>query len=171
MVLAGTASVDLWLRSSAPDTDLQVTLSEIRSDGAEVYIQSGWLRASHRAMNRRLRTPLDPAPTHLESDAEPLPRDRFSLVRVATLPFAHVVRTGSRIRISVAAPGGDRTRWSFDTPQTLGLVYNEVSRTRRNASRLVLPWVRRVQVPELDFAANSLRGQPVRPSDIVANGG
>jgi len=87
MVLAGTASVDLWLRSSAPDTDLQVTLSEIRSDGVEVYIQNGCLRASHRAMNRRTRTPLDPAPTHLEADAEPLPSGEFSYVRVGILPF------------------------------------------------------------------------------------
>ena len=171
MVLAGTASVDLWLRSSAPDTDLQVTLSEIRSDGEEVYIQSGWLRASHRAMNRRARTPLDPAPTHLEADAEPLPSGEFSYVRIGTLPFAHVVRPGSRIRISISAPGGDRTRWAFDTPATNGSVYNEIERRRRRASRVVLPWVRKIDVPEVSFPANSLRGQPTRPSRVVANGG
>lgn len=171
MVLAGTASVDLWLRSSAPDTDLQVTLSEIRSDGMEVYIQSGFLRASHRFSDRRRRTSLDPAPTHLESDAEPLPSGEFDLVRVATLPFAHVVRAGSRIRISISAPGGDRTRWAFDTPETGGLVFNEIARTRRHASRIVLPWIRKIDVPPASFPANSLRGQPSRPSQIVANGG
>ena len=50
--MAGQGSVDLWLRSSAADTDLEVTLTEVRPDGQEEYIQSGWLRASHRAARR-----------------------------------------------------------------------------------------------------------------------
>ncbi len=51
-VIVGSGSVDLWLRSTAPDTDLEVTLSEVRPDGNEVYVQSGWLRASHRGPRR-----------------------------------------------------------------------------------------------------------------------
>jgi predicted acyl esterase len=171
MVLAGTASVDLWLRSNVPDTDLQITLSEIRSDGFEIYIQSGWLRASHRAVDRRRRRPLDPAPTHLEADAEPLPAGKFTRVRIATLPFAHVIRAGASIRVSVAAPGGDRTRWAFETPETSGFVYNEISRTRRHASRVVLPWVRKIDVPPGSFSATALRGQPSRADQRIANGG
>ena len=56
--MVGTGSVDLWLRSSATDTDLQVTLSEIRPDGLEYYVQNGWLRASHRKLDRRTSTKL-----------------------------------------------------------------------------------------------------------------
>lgn len=33
--LLGSASLDVWLSSTAPDTDLQVTLSEVRPDGEE----------------------------------------------------------------------------------------------------------------------------------------
>ena len=47
--IAGPGSVDLTLASTAADTDLEVTVSEVRPDGTEVYVQSGWLRASHRA--------------------------------------------------------------------------------------------------------------------------
>ena len=36
----------------ATDTDIQVTLSEIRPDGQETYVQSGWLRASRRVLDR-----------------------------------------------------------------------------------------------------------------------
>ena len=50
-VLAGTGSVDLWVRSSKPDVDLEVTISEVRPDGKETYVQSGWLRASQRALD------------------------------------------------------------------------------------------------------------------------
>ena len=46
----GAGSLDLWLASTAPDTDLQVTLTEVRPDGQEEYVQAGWLRASHRKL-------------------------------------------------------------------------------------------------------------------------
>ncbi len=49
--MAGWGSVDLWLRSQAVDTDLEVTLTEVRPDGQERFIQSGWLRASHRKLD------------------------------------------------------------------------------------------------------------------------
>src|SRR6185369_11790534 len=41
LTVVGPGSVDLWLRSSATDSDIQVTLSEIRPDGQETYVQSG----------------------------------------------------------------------------------------------------------------------------------
>src|SRR5829696_3242842 len=53
VVAAGPASLDLRLRSSARDTDLQVTISEVRPDGRETYVQNGWLRASHRKLDAR----------------------------------------------------------------------------------------------------------------------
>ena len=49
VTIIGNSSVDLWLKSTAPDTDIQVTLTEVRPDGTETYVQNGWLRASDRA--------------------------------------------------------------------------------------------------------------------------
>src|SRR6185312_15562819 len=80
MVIAGPSSLDLYLRSSARDSDLQVTLSEVRPDGNETYVQNGWLRASHRKLDRRRSTAIDPVPTHLRRDAASLPRGRFASV-------------------------------------------------------------------------------------------
>ncbi len=51
MTVIGNASVDLWLKSTAPDTDIQVTITEVRPDGKETYVQNGWLRASNRALS------------------------------------------------------------------------------------------------------------------------
>ncbi|MCA9546106.1 MAG: CocE/NonD family hydrolase, partial [Myxococcales bacterium] len=48
VVMVGSGSVDLWLRSSAADADLEVSLTEVRPDGQEGLVQHGWLRASHR---------------------------------------------------------------------------------------------------------------------------
>lgn len=171
VVIVGPGSVDLWLRSSASDTDLQVTLSEIRPDGLETYVQGGWLRASHRRLDRRASTVLAPRHTHLERDARPLPAGRFTKVRVPLFPVAHVFRAGSRIRIGLAAPGGDRTRWAFATLATAGTVENEIAHSAAQPSRLVLPVVRGAQPPAGLPPCPGLRGQPCRPYVPAANGG
>ena len=46
--------------------------SEVRSDGKEVFVQQGWLRASHRKEDPALSTALRPYQTHLATDAQPL---------------------------------------------------------------------------------------------------
>jgi predicted acyl esterase len=171
VVIAGPSSLDVWLRSSARDTDLQVTLSEVRPDGRETYIQNGWLRASHRKLDARRSTALDPFPTHLKRDAAPLPKGRFTLVRVPIFPVAHAFRAGSRIRVTVQAPGGDRPRWDFDTVDN-GRARNTVSLGGARASSLVLPVIagataRGTPLP----GATALRGQPSRPYAAAANGG
>jgi predicted acyl esterase len=162
VTIVGPSSLDLWLRSSNVDTDLQATLTEIRPDGKEFYVQNGWLRVSHRHLDRKRSTRLAPWPTHLEADAAPLPGGSFTKVRLPLFNVAHVFRAGSRIRISLEAPGGDRTRWAFDTPATGGSVLDEIARSHTQPSRLVLPVVPGVLPPAAFPPCPSLRGQPCR---------
>ncbi len=42
----GGGAVSLWVKSSTPDVDLQATVSEVRPDGNETFVQNGWIRAS-----------------------------------------------------------------------------------------------------------------------------
>lgn len=171
-VLVGTGSVDLWLRSTAPDTDLQVTLSEVRPDGKEVYVQSGWLRASFRALDRRASTPLDPVPTFTRADHRDLVPGRWTALRIPIEPMGHVFRAGSRIRISVEAPGGDTPAWSFEAlPATFDgrPVVNDIARTPQMPSRVVLPLVPGVAVPTPLPACGALRGEPCRPYQPLTN--
>jgi len=171
VVAAGPASLDLRLRSSARDTDLQVTISEVRPDGRETYVQNGWLRASHRKLDARESTALDPVPTHLREDAAPLPRGAFSLVRVPVFPFAHAFRAGSRIRVTVQAPGGDRPRWRFATIER-GSTRNTLALGGARASRLVLPVVAGATAKGTPLPApTALRGQPSRAYVPASNGG
>ena len=171
VVIAGPSSVDLWLRSSASDTDIQATLSEIRPDGQEMYVQNGWLRASHRKLDLKRSTILEPRVTHLEKDAAPLPANTFSKVRVGLFAVAHVFRAGSRIRIGLEAPGGDRPRWDFDTAKTGGAVLDEIARAPKQASRIVLPVIPNVTPPAALPPCPSLRGQPCRAYAAASNGG
>jgi predicted acyl esterase len=152
-------------------TPTSVTLSEIRPDSLETYVQSGWLRASHRRLDGKESSVIDPRPTHLERDAKPMPPGKFTKVRVGLYAVAHVFRKGSRIRLTIEAPGGDRTSWAFDSPATNGQVYNEVMRGPSKASRVVLAVVPGVVAPATLPPCPGLRGEPCRTYEPAGNGG
>ena len=171
VVALGPASADLWLRSSAPDTDLEVVITEVRPDGQETYVQSGWLRASHRALDRRASTLLSPVQTHARRDAADLPSARFTLVRVPIFPFGHVFRAGSRVRMIVQPPGGNRPRWAFAALPAHGDVTDEIAHTAHHPSRIVLSEVRGIDVPNGLPACGALRGQPCRRYVASTTGG
>jgi predicted acyl esterase len=141
-----------------------VTLSEIRPDGQEMYVQSGWLRASHRALDEAASTEQRPVQTHLEADAEPIPDGvddtGFALARVEIFPFAHVFRAGSQIRISVDAPGGNRPVWAFETISDGEVV--QIGIGGDFPSSIVLPVIPGIVPPAAYPECGALRGQPCR---------
>ena len=69
----------------------------------------------------------------------PLTPGKLTQARIALFPFAHQFRVGSRIRLTIEAPGGDRPEWAFDTPATGGQVTDHVAHDARHVSRIVLP--------------------------------
>ena len=81
---------------------------------------------------------LDPVPTYLAADRRSLPHGRFTLVRIPVDPIAHTFRAGTRLRIVISAPGGDRPSWTFDTPATHGAVLDTVSLGGTHGSSLVV---------------------------------
>ena len=134
---AGNGSADLWVRSSAADTDFEVTLTEVRPDGKEVEIQSGWLRASRRALDVANSTVLRPRGTYQAADAAPLPAGQFVPVRIEIFPFAHIVRPGSRLRLNIEAPGGNQPFWAFSALP--GTATNEIAHSAGMPSSVALP--------------------------------
>ncbi len=171
LTVIGPASLDLWLESTAEDTDLQVTISEVRPDGQEMYVQSGFLRASSRALDDDRSTELVPVPSFLAEDIAPLPAGELSEVRIPILPIVYAFQDQSRIRITVTAPGGDRPAWTFDTPETGGEVTDTLSLGGVQASRLVLPVHPGIAAPDVQPPCPSLRGQPCRRYEPAGNGG
>ena len=171
VVAVGPASLDLWVESTAADTDLQATISEVRPNGQELFVQTGELRASDRALDRLASTATDPVPTYAKATATPLPSGRFTEVRIPIEPFAYAFRTGSRIRVSITAPGGDRPAWQFATYPTGGSVTDTVGLGGAHPSALVLSVVKGVAPPDAQPSCPSLRGQPCRSYAAAANGG
>lgn len=161
MMMMGTASFDLFLNSPVDDADLEVTLSEVRADGKEMYVQSGWLRASHRKPGPAA-TRLWPAQTLQENAWEPLPLNQWTPVRVGTAGFAHAMRTGSRIRVSIDTPGGVRADWRFANKTFPEMVKYGIAHDAAHPSKIVLPRLAGVPVPTAAPPCPSLRGQPCR---------
>jgi predicted acyl esterase len=89
-----------------------VTISEVRPDGKETYVQSGYLRASLRKLDPRKSTLLEPVPSLRREDAAKLPKGRFSKLIIPLYYQGHVYRAGSRIRVTVSAPVGDQPVWA-----------------------------------------------------------
>jgi predicted acyl esterase len=168
-VMAGPGSVNLFLRSTAPDTDVEVTLTELRPDGQEIYVQNGWLRASHRALSPS-STKLQPVHPDTSASAKPLPQGKFVSARVALFPFAHIFRAGSRLRITVEAPGGNRPFWAFGDLAANGTVINDIAHSKGHESSVVLPVIPNppAGIPAAYPPCGSLRGEPCRP--IVSDG-
>lgn len=169
LVVAGPAALDLHLRTTAPDTDLQVTVSEVRPDGRELFINTGVVRASLSHVNSALSTPTAPVLKYLA--VHPLRSGSFNEVVVPIVPFAYAFRAGSRIRVTIDAPGGDRPAWAFATYQTNGDVTNTVELGGPNPSALQLSVLPDVTAPDTQPACPSLRGQPCRTFVAAGNGG
>lgn len=170
-VMVGTASVDLYMQSTAEDADLQVTLSEVRPDGQEMFVQSGWLRAAQRKLAADA-TVLWPQHTHLHEDVQPLARvgsTDWSLVRVGVPAFAHAFRKGSRLRLIVDTPGGTRAAWKFKLLPLPSGTAHRVAHDRAHASSVVLPTLTGVTAPTPRPACPSLRGQPCRAYSPFTN--
>jgi predicted acyl esterase len=159
--IVGAGAVHAWLRASVPDLDLQVTVSEVRPDGKETYVQSGYLRASMRKLDSRKSTLLEPVLSLRREDAAKLPKG-FSKLIIPLYYQGHMYRAGSRIRVTVSAPVGDQPVWAFaeTVPQRNARV--TIALSHKRPSRLILPFIPGVSAPTPLPPCPGLRGEPCR---------
>jgi hypothetical protein len=166
----GPGSADLWVSSTSADSDVQVTLSEVRPDGQEEYVENGWLRLLDRQLDPRTSTELRPNHPYTLSAAQPLAPLTPVPARIEMLPFDHVFRAGSAIRLSIDSPGGYFA--VVPTP-----AQNSIYHQPGMASRLVLGWLPGSSAHAPLPACGTVLDQPCRanatpvPSGSMAIGG
>ena len=158
----GAGAIHAWIRASKPNVDLQATISEVRPDGKETFVQGGWLRGNERKLDRRKSTALEPTLSLRKRDVKSLPRKRFVKVTIPLYYEAHAYRAGSRIRVSISAPNGDQPIWSFGETKPKGRATVRISHSKRHPSNLLLPVVGGVNVPTGLPPCPGLRGEPCR---------
>lgn len=156
----GSGSANVWLSTTAPDTDLQLTLTEVRPDGQEVYVARGWLRASHRALDPGRSTALAPFHTDQQADAEPMVPGRPTYMRAQLWPFDYVFRKGSSVRVWIDAPTGMTGGWAFDYVKTPAI--NSIYADAGHPSALVLGHLRGGRADGPLPACDTLLNQPCR---------
>ena len=158
----GAGAVHVWVEASTPSVDLQATVSEVRPDGMETFVQDGWVRADERALDKRQSTPLAPVLNLRKSAVQPLPNGRFVEVTIPLYYEGHAYRAGSRIRVTISAPGGTQPLWAFAQPNPTGTTDVSVELSASDPSSLVLPLVPGLSVPTVLPPCPSLRNEPCR---------
>jgi predicted acyl esterase len=178
-VAVGGGAVNLWVQSSTPDVDLQATVSEVRPDGNETFVQDGWIRASERKlattatnMFGEIPTAVEPIPTFLASDVQPMPAGELVPVTIPLYFEGHAYRAGSRIRVTISAPNGTQPVWSFGETQPEGTTANvSIAFGPGMPASLTLPIVPGVSVPTGLPPCPSLRNEPCRSYQAFVNDG
>ncbi|MFL5884450.1 MAG: CocE/NonD family hydrolase [Thermoleophilaceae bacterium] len=108
LTLTGGSALHLVASSSASDTDWFAKLSDVAPDGGESIVTAGFLRASHRALDRRRSTP--DQPWHTNTDPTPIEPGRWYDYDLAVWPTAYQLAPGHRLQLRVT---------SFDFPTHL----------------------------------------------------
>jgi hypothetical protein len=160
--IIGGGAVYAWIRASVPVVDLQVTVSEVRPDGKETYVQSGYLRSSFRTLNKKVSTLVQPVLKQGRRDTAKLPKGKLAKLIIPLYYQGHLYRAGSRIRVTVSAPAGDQPVWAFAETVPTHLANVTVAFSHKHQSRLVLPEVPGISAPTPLPPCPGLRGEPCR---------
>jgi uncharacterized protein len=172
----GAGAVDLWVRSSTRDVDLQATVSEVSPAGNETFVQDGWIQATERELStgsdnmfKQPSTALEPIPSFTKADAEAMPPNRFVEVVIPLYYEGHAYRAGTRIRVTISAPNGTEPVWSFHRTAPKGTATVSIAFSTSMPSSLILPVVPGLSIPTPEPACGILRNEPCRPYQQLAN--
>jgi uncharacterized protein len=107
--ITGPSALKLFVSSSTPDADIFVVLRVFTGDLKEIVFQGaidphtpvaqGWLRASHRKLDRKLSKPYRPYHTH--DQKQPLKKGQPVELDIEVWPTSIVVPAGYRVGLSV----------------------------------------------------------------------
>ena len=166
MLVYGPGSADLWVTASGGDADLQVTVSELRPDGQETYVQRGWLRLSNRALDTARSSPLLPVHAERPELLSPMLPGQPVLARVEINKMGHYFRQGSRLRLWIDTPSqtGGLLFDTFTQPQRVNVLH-----TVRHDSLLRLGVIEGVSGPPTYPECGRTLMQPCRPDPIATH--
>ena len=164
----GSGFARLWVRSAAKDVDLQATVSEIRPDGQELFVQSGWLKASMRKLDLVKSRPLTPVLSLRKTARRSLRKGRFNRLTIPLYYQGHPYRKGSRIRVTISAVNGDQPIWGFSEAKPKGTTTVDVAYGGKRRSQLRLPVVGGVALAD-GLPPCPLRGEPCRKAEAFTN--
>lgn len=142
MTIAGPITANLFMSSTAPDTEVFVSLIDEGPDGDRTYLQRGMLRASHRAIDKGRS---DFAGDHLyrpwrpHTNADLITPNQVYDYLVEVFPVGHVFRAGHRIVVKIHTPPAVDSYYAYVPKRFPGV--NSVWTGQARPSRITLPVV------------------------------
>jgi predicted acyl esterase len=146
--IAGPVKLVLYASSTRPDTDFIVKLAEQypqspadRAQGlnpASQLVTKGWLRASHRALDPKRGTEMEPYHTH--TSPEPIKPGEVYKFEISLEPNAFRFKQGNRIRLEIVngdSPVTDVLWTHYYAPDKIG--EDTLWHSARHPSALILP--------------------------------
>ncbi len=145
--ITGPVNLVLWVSSSTEDMDIFATLRNIDRSGKDVWeigqqqqpvpVAKGWLRVSHRKLDRKLSLPYRPYHTHDERQL--LKPGQVVRVEVEIWPTCMVFAEGHRLRLDIQPRDGvgaaPYTHYSADYNSGTNIIYTGGN----TASHILLP--------------------------------
>jgi putative CocE/NonD family hydrolase len=121
--IAGPLEANLWVSSTAPDTDVFVQLADVDSKGNYQYLQRGMLRASFRAVDeaRSDRIATGPfagqvyRPYHPFTNGTMLTPGQVYELQIEIFPVGHVFRAGHKLLVQIYSPPVMDELYSYDS--------------------------------------------------------
>jgi hypothetical protein len=156
----------------APDTDIEVILSEVRPDGKEQYVQAGWLDMAQRNLapagnGAQQSSPLRPYQTHAQSSYQPLTPRTPVYAPVELFPFEHVFRAGSSIRITIdSAMGAVQSTGYWGLTGLPSPFQDTIYATPVQQSQIVLGLIPGATAKAPLPVCNTIAGEPCRPNAV-----
>jgi hypothetical protein len=147
LAVVGPMALKIVASSTAPDTDWIVRVSDVAPGGSAKLLTEGYLRASHRELDRKRSRPERPFHTH--TDPEPIEPGKRIPYEIEVWPTAQELAPGHRLRVQLTSndtpnhtPG--TVTVDRDDPRKLELrphlpAMNTVFYGDRNGSALILP--------------------------------
>lgn len=170
VALLGNPELDLYLSiESGDDTDLEITVKDVAPDGTVLYLQSGLQRASLREVDEQ-QTYSDEV-VHTFKKPEKLVPGKVYEVRMSLLgSFAHVLRKGHSLELTVGAPN-PIPHPSIASIPVGTMSINRIYQSKTYPSKIVLPilpgGVAKAPAPE----CGTLSNQPCRQDAGFVPGG
>lgn len=141
--LIGPATANLFMSSTATDTELFVQVIDEAPDGSRYFVQRGLLKASHRAimptMSDRLEGGRIYRPHRPHSNAQSLEPGKVYRYLVEIFPFGHVFRPGHKLVVKITTPPIVDSYYAYVPKRPPGV--NTVLHDKKHPSSLMLPFV------------------------------
>lgn len=142
MEITGPAVLYLYASIDQDDTNWIVHLSDVDAFGKAELLSLGYLKASHRAVDERKSTPLQPYHAHTES--EPVVPGQIYEYAIALNPISNVFKAGHCIRLEIRTlehakePEGAQPPFAIHICSSK-ITLHKIYRDKEHQSHLLLP--------------------------------